>query len=91
MNVSLYHERGEWSYPWHLLDHHNILLVPLHPGEGVQVGLHCSDLLLELKLGEDVSYGPLLADEATAHGVEGDGIGVGGLDDVEHPLLGGLG
>ena len=33
----------------------------------------------------------LLGAEVTGDGVEGDGVGVGGLDDVQHSLLGGLG
>ena len=75
----------------HLLHHGDLLLVGLGPGEAVQVVLQRLDLLVQLQLrDEDPDLRLGAAREAGAESLQGDGVGVGLLDLLQHGSLAGF-
>ena len=77
--------------PGHLFDYGDVLLLPLDPGEAVEVVLQRLDLLVQLELGDDVPHlGLGAATELAAHGLQVHWVGVRGLNHVQQGGLGGL-
>ena len=46
---------GGCDHPGHLFDYGDVLLLPLDPGEAIEVVLQGLDLLVQLQLGDDVA------------------------------------
>ena len=74
-----------------MFDYGDILLLPLDPGEAVEVVLQRLDLLVQLELRDedpDLSLGT--GCEAGAESLQRDGVGVGLLYLLQHGSLAGL-